>query len=35
MKKIFKDDVLAVCIGLFACSLAIGLAYVYTMHKLT
>ncbi len=33
MKKIFSDGVLAVSAGLFACSLAIGLALVYAMDK--
>ena len=33
MKKIFSDSVLAVSMGLFACSLAVGLALVYAMDK--
>ena len=33
MKKIFSDSVLTVIAGLFACSLAIGLALVYAMDK--
>jgi len=33
MKKIFSDGVLAVSAGLFACSVAIGLALVYAMDK--
>ena len=33
MKKIFGDSVLAVSTGLFACSLAVGLALVYALDK--
>ena len=33
MKKIFGDGVLAVSTALFACSLAVGLAFVYAMDK--
>ena len=33
MKTIFKDSVLAVSTGIFACSLAVGLALVYTFDK--
>ncbi|GEM_PF-5553699 len=33
MKKIFKDSVLAASTGIFACSLAVGLALVYAMDK--
>ena len=32
-KNIFGDSVLAVSTGIFACSLAIGLALVYAMDK--
>ena len=34
MKKNFKDGVLAVSTGIFACSLAVGLAFVYAIDKL-
>ena len=34
MKKILSDDVLAVSVGLFACALAVGLAFVYAVDKL-
>ena len=34
MKKIFSDGVLAVSTGIFACSLAIGLALVYAFDKM-
>ena len=33
MKKIFNDDVIVLSAGLFACSLAVGLAFVYAMDK--
>ena len=33
MKKNFKDGVLAVSTGIFACSLAIGLALIYAFDK--
>ena len=33
VKKIFSDDVLALSIGIFGCSLAVGLAFVYAMDK--
>jgi len=33
MKKIFRDDVLAASIGIFGCSLAIGLASLYAFDK--
>ena len=33
MKKNFKDSVLAVSTGIFACSLAVGLAVVYALDK--
>lgn len=33
MKKIFKDGVFVVSAGIFACSLAVGLALVYTFDK--
>lgn len=33
MKKIFSDDVFALSIGIFGCSLAVGLAFVYAMDK--
>ena len=34
MKKFFKDDVLVASAALLACSVAIGLAYVYAIDKL-
>ena len=33
MKKNFKDSVLAVSTGIFACSLAVGLAFIYAFDK--
>ena len=33
MKKTFKDSVLAVSTGIFACSLAVGLAFIYAIYK--
>ena len=33
MKKIFSNSALVVSIGIFACSLAVGLALVYAMDK--
>ena len=33
MKKNYKDGVLAVSTGIFACSLAVGLALVYALDK--
>ena len=33
MTKTFKDGVLAASVGLFTCSLAIGLALVYAFDK--
>ena len=33
MKKIFGDSVFALSTGIFACSLAVGLALVYAMDK--
>ena len=34
MKKTFKYGVLVVSTGIFACSLAVGLAFVYAFDKL-
>lgn len=34
MKKIFSDSVLTVSAGIFACSLAVGLALVYAFDKM-
>ena len=34
MKKNFRDSALVVSAGIFACSLAVGLALVYVMDKL-
>lgn len=33
MKKIFSNSALVVSTGIFACSLAVGLALVYAMDK--
>lgn len=33
MKAFFDDSVFAISAGLFACSLAVGLALVYAMDK--
>jgi hypothetical protein len=33
MKKIFGEDAIAIFVALSACSLIIGLAYVYAMDK--